>query len=374
MSDNSMTTMKVRQINKNKVYNYIFEHKTTCKLEITRALNMGLSTVTQNLKTLEQDGLIQKNGLFESTGGRKAFAVEIVSEAKISIGIAILKESFDLVAVNLYGNAVASKTISAHFEQNESYFKLVSDNLNQFINENQIENILGVSIAMQGIISRDGKKVTYGEILVNQTMTVDDFTQFIKYPCRMEHDAKAAARLELWNNKEIGNATVFLLNTNLGGAIICNNRVQYGDSMRTGTIEHICMDKDGEECYCGKKGCLETYCSASALKATANMDIGRFFDLLLQEDENCLGIWKNYLTKLSDAIRLLYTIMDAKIIISGYLAWYFKDSDIKYILDQVNESATFKLKESDIILSSQGSYTQAIGTALFYTKQFLAAI
>ena len=40
---------------------------------------MGLSTVSQNLNLLEQDGLIEKNGYFESTGGRKANAIQIVS-------------------------------------------------------------------------------------------------------------------------------------------------------------------------------------------------------------------------------------------------------------------------------------------------------
>ena len=48
---------------------------------------MGLSTVSQNLNLLEQEGLIEKNGFFASTGGRKANAIQIVSDFKISIGI-----------------------------------------------------------------------------------------------------------------------------------------------------------------------------------------------------------------------------------------------------------------------------------------------
>ncbi len=374
MNDKSMNTMKVKQINKNKVYNYIFENKTTCKLDITKSLNMGLSTVNQNLKSLEQQGLITKNGFFESTGGRKAEALEIIPDARISIGIAILKESFDMVAINMYGNIVATKTILVSFQNDNGYFKLINDNLNQFINENNISNILGVSVAMQGIISNDGNSVSYGEILDNEGMSLEKFSNHIQYPLRMEHDSKAAAVLELWNNKDVENATVFLLNRNMGGAIICGKEVQSGDKMRTGIIEHICVDDSGDKCYCGQNGCLETYCSASSLKKKAGMDISDFFDKLRAQDEFCIGVWKDYLDKLAQAIRLLSTVIDGKIIISGYIAWYFNDDDIEYLLEKTNQKAMFKLGVNDIIVSKQGSNTQAIGTALYYVKDFLTKI
>ena len=68
-----------------------------------RDLQMGLSTVSQNLNELENDGLISRNGYFESTGGRKAQIIKIVEDFRISIGLGILKDMFHIVAVNLYG-------------------------------------------------------------------------------------------------------------------------------------------------------------------------------------------------------------------------------------------------------------------------------
>ncbi len=374
MSDKGMTTMKVKQINKHKVYQYIYESKTTCKLDITRALQMGISTVTQNLRDLEQEGLICKNGFFDSTGGRKADAVEIVADAKMAIGVAILKESIDIVAINLYGEMIHSQSIPLIFDQADAYFQAVSYHLYYFIDTKRIANILGVSFAMQGIISKDGKEVSYGAILSNERMLLSRFSQFISYPCRMEHDSKAAAELELWKHKHIQNATLFLLNLNLGGAIIVDGAVHNGNHMHAGVIEHICVEKNGLPCYCGNRGCLESYCSAQALKQQSGMEMSRFFDLLLQGDQTCKDLWYQYLDKLAYAISLMHTLIDGHIIISGQLAWYFTKEDIAYLLKTVNQTATFKLLDGSILLSTHGRYTQSIGTALYDIKAFLQGI
>ena len=86
---------------------------------------MGLSTVSQNLNLLEQEGLIEKNGFFESTGGRKANALQIVSDFKISIGIGILKGMFHITAVDLYGNAFYTDTISLPYSNTDVYKRQV---------------------------------------------------------------------------------------------------------------------------------------------------------------------------------------------------------------------------------------------------------
>ena len=106
MSEKGLTNISVKKINRSKVYQYIYRKKITSKLQIVQDLQMGLSTVSQNLNLLEQDGLIEKNGYFESTGGRKANAIQIVSDFRISIGIGILKNMFHITAVDLYGNAL----------------------------------------------------------------------------------------------------------------------------------------------------------------------------------------------------------------------------------------------------------------------------
>lgn len=377
MSEKGLTNISVKKINRSKVYQYIYRKKITSKLQIVQDLQMGLSTVSQNLNLLEQDGLIEKNGYFESTGGRKANAIQIVSDFRISIGIGILKNMFHITAVDLYGNALYTNTIPFPYSNTPDYYKQVTDKIKEFIATNQYdeEKILGVSIATQGITSPDHSTVLYGNIMNNTGMILEDFSRYLPYPCYLEHDSKSAAFLELWKHPELDSAVVFLLNRNLGGAIITNHQIHQGSSMHSGTIEHICINPDGPLCYCGNRGCLETYCSANALEQAAGMNIKDFFSLLREKKSPQLTqIWKDYLHHLAFAMKNINLIIDAPIIISGYLAPYFLEDDIAYLTKHINVSSPFALNKEHIFVGTNGQYAPAIGAALFYVNQFIHAI
>lgn len=377
MSEKGLTTIALKKINRSKVYQYIYRNKLTSKLQIVQDLQMGLSTVSQNLNLLENEGLIEKNGYFDSTGGRKANAIQIVSDFRISIGVGILKNMFHITAIDLYGNTVCTDTIPLTYSNTAGYYQQITDKVKDFIDKNQYpENkILGVSIATQGITSPDNTTVIYGNIMNNTGMRLKDFSRHLPYPCHLEHDSKSAAFLELWNHPELDSAVVLLLNRNLGGAIITNHQIHQGCSMHSGTIEHICVNPDGPLCYCGNRGCLETYCSANSLEQASGMTIKEFFPLLREKKSpQLIQIWEDYLKHLAFAMKNLNLVIDAPIIISGYLAPYFTEDDTDYLLRQINSMTPFELKEEQILVGTHGQYTPAIGAALFYVKEFIQSV
>lgn len=377
MSEKGLTNISLKKINKSKVYQYIYKSKVTSKLQIVSDLQMGLSTVSQNLNLLEQEGLIERNGYFDSTGGRKAQAIQIVPDFKISIGIGILKNMFHLTAVDLYGNAIFTNTFSVPYSNTSAYYEQIAETIREFTASNQYteEKVLGISIATQGITSPDHTTVTYGTIMNNTGMKLEEFTRRLPYPCYLEHDSKSAAFLELWNHPELDSAVVFLLNRNLGGAIITNHQIHQGNSMHSGTLEHMCINPDGPLCYCGNRGCLETYCSVDSLEQAAGMTIKEFFPLLREKKSSQLiQVWEDYLNHLAFAMKNLNLIVDAPIIISGYLAPYFTDKDLSYLTEHINLTAPFKLDEGQILVGTNGQYTPAIGAALHFVDQFIHTV
>lgn len=377
MNEKGITTIEIKKMNKKNVYQYIYKMKKTSKLQIVHDLQMGLSTVSQNLNLLEKEGLIKRNGYFESTGGRKAQMIQIVSDVKLSIGIGILKNTVHIAAVNLYGEVISSKSISLPYHDSGNYYDQLAETIEHFLIENHynVEKISGISIATQGIISPDGSAVTYGVIMENMRMRLFDFSSRLSYPCHLEHDSKAAAYLELWNHPSLDSAVVFLLNPNLGGAIITNHTVHQGVSMHSGSIEHLCLDPNGPLCYCGNHGCLETFCSANALETAAGMPVEKFFtSLRSKKDEHLLKIWDAYLDHLAFAMRNLNTIIDSPIILSGDLAPYLLLEDLDELLNKMNGSLPFTFSRNHLLVGTCGQYTAAVGAALYYVEEFIRKV
>lgn len=377
MSETGLTTINLKKINRAKVYQYIYQKKTTSKLQIVQDLQMGLSTVSQNLTLLEEEGLIERSGYFDSTGGRKAHAIQIVPDFRISIGIGILKNMFHITAVDLYGNVFYTDTIALPYTNAATYYEQIAGKIKDFISEKHYEpkKMLGVSIATQGITSPDHTAVTYGAILDNTGMNLKDFSQHLPYPCHLEHDSKSAASLELWNHPNLDSAVVFLLNRNMGGAVITNRRIHQGSAMHSGVIEHMCVNPEGPLCYCGNRGCLETYCSANALEQSSGLPVKEFFPLLREEKSpRITQIWEDYLNHLAFAMRNCNMVIDTPIIISGYLASYITEQDIEYLYQRIHSSTPFSLDREHILVGVHGQYTPAIGAALFYIEQFLQSI
>ena len=105
------------------------------------------------------------------------------------------------------------------------------------------------------------------------------------------------------------------------------------------------------------------------------MNIKDFFSLLREKKSPQLTqIWKDYLHHLAFAMKNINLIIDAPIIISGYLAPYFLEDDIAYLTKYINVSSPFALNKEHIFVGTNGQYTPAIGAALFYVNQFIHAI
>ncbi|CDE33818.1 rOK family protein [Ruminococcus sp. CAG:403] len=377
MSNSGMTTIEVKRINRSKVYQMIYEKRSISKQDLAQELHMGLTTVTQNLKALEEDGWIHRTGYYESTGGRKAQAIEIVPNARTTIGVFILKRSILLVAVDLYSNVMQQKAVTETFSATETYYQFLGKEVMRFANhvESNPDKISGVGIAIQGILSPDRSKIQYGKLLQHTGLNTADLTRYIPYPCFTEHDSKAAAFAEIWNQPQLSDAVVFLLNKNLGSALVIHGEVHQGKSMHSGTIEHMCIVPNGTPCYCGGKGCLETYCSAESLQSQIHGNsFESFFQSVRENEPKSKAIWEMYLSKLAAAIQNVNTVIDSDVILSGFLVPYLTEADLEFLKQKITEPPFFAERDITIQLGKHGEFAPAIGAALPFVKRIIDGI
>jgi glucokinase len=89
-------------------------------------------------------------------------------------------------------------------------------------------------------------------------------------PIVLTNDANAAAIGEMiyGGAKGMKDFIVITLGTGLGSGIVVDGNVVYGNDGFAGELGHINVKHNGRECGCGKKGCLETYVSATGIKRT----------------------------------------------------------------------------------------------------------
>lgn len=91
-------------------------------------------------------------------------------------------------------------------------------------------------------------------------------------PVRLTNDANAAAMGEMAYGAARGmkNFIVITLGTGVGSGIVVNGQVLYGHDGFAGELGHVTMVREGgRTCGCGRKGCLEAYCSATGVARTA---------------------------------------------------------------------------------------------------------
>lgn len=99
------------------------------------------------------------------------------------------------------------------------------------------------------------------------------FNQYFNVPVYVTNDANAAALGEkiYGDAQKAKNFAVITLGTGLGSGIVINNQLVYGADGFAGELGHTIVEENGRECSCGRKGCLETYVSASGIVRTARI-------------------------------------------------------------------------------------------------------
>ena len=97
------------------------------------------------------------------------------------------------------------------------------------------------------------------------------FEEAIGVPTALTNDANAAAIGEMTYGAARGmkDFIMITLGTGVGSGIVINGQLVYGHDGFAGELGHVIVRRDGRQCGCGRKGCLETYCSATGVARTA---------------------------------------------------------------------------------------------------------
>lgn len=369
------TNMEVKKKNRNRIFRYICKHGTVSNPDISYDMKMSLPTVTQITKELIERGFIEETGELQSTGGRRAKALSAAVNVKQAVGLDITKNHIGFVLTNLTGEILKHVRIFLPYTHEEAYYRRVNDELESFLEESNADRkrILGIGISFPGIIDLDRKLITYSHILGVKMISFDSVSSFFDYPCCFLNDANAGAYAEGIRSHERERFFYLSLSNTVGGAIFDNNGLVQGNHFRCGEVGHMTVIPDGKICYCGKKGCLDAYCSATILSGAVGGKLEKFFELLEKKDQRAVEIWDVYTGYLAVALNNIRMLLDCDIILGGYVGSYVEP----YLLDIWNKVSARNTFAEDRQFVNSCRYkvgAAALGAALEVIENFVRQI
>jgi glucokinase len=160
------------------------------------------------------------------------------------------------------------------------FLKKLAESIHVLIDRQpQVFDLLGIGIGAPGHSLDTGIMQGAVNLPFRDSIPVGPFLQDrFSVPTFLIKDSKAAALGEKhWGaGQQIENFVLLMLGTGLGYAAYINGQIVNGMLGLAGELGHLILVLDGRHCNCGKKGCAETYISATVLKRTA-------FELLATE-------------------------------------------------------------------------------------------
>lgn len=185
---------------------------------------------------------------------------------KTYIGIDLGGTNIKGAVVSEVGEIVRHSTCPTHAEQGiEAVTATIADMIRDLAKG---EDIAGVGLGCPGIVDDAGGTVVYacnlGWINYDVRSALRELTGF---SVRLVNDANAAALAEVVAGAAKGaeSAVVVTLGTGVGGGVVIGGRLLTGYTGAASELGHMTIVADGEPCACGRKGCFETYASATAL-------------------------------------------------------------------------------------------------------------
>ncbi|QGY43825.1 ROK family protein [Maribellus comscasis] len=244
--------------------------------ELSKIVKLSTPKINSLLIELIDDGLVKDLGRGDSSGGRRPNIYGLVEDGFYVVGITI---NIKRTIISIF-NASNEEVSGPHYfpikvHSDIGIFNEVNKALEKVVNESNIlrEKILVAGIELPGLINeKKGVNKTYFPHIPD---LYEELHKIFGIPVYFNHDSKlrtfAEQHFGLAKNKK--NVLMLQADWGLGLGIIVSGKLYNGKSGFSGEFGHLPIVDNGELCSCGKKGCLETIASATAIARMAKQGI-----------------------------------------------------------------------------------------------------
>lgn len=266
----------MKSVNRMMILNKIREDGLISRAQIAKDTKLTPPTVSSNVKTLIEEGIVEESALGASQGGRKPTMLRIRHTAFYILGVDIGPENINCVIADLAGE-IYTRTSSQLVKPltNDSFLAQLTACIRQVIVQTTVpkDDLIGIGVAMHGVvdietgISLFAPNLGLKNIPIKSTL-MDEFDMEVK----VENDARVMALGEAWfgEHDKLDSMLAVNIGRGVGAGILVDGRLFHGAENIAGEIGHMTIDIHGDVCECGNRGCLQTFATGSAIERRAN--------------------------------------------------------------------------------------------------------
>jgi len=181
-----------------------------------------------------------------------------------------------------------------------------------------------IGICTPGALSLDSgfMKNSNTQCLIGKDLK-NDLKNILNQEISIENDANcfALAEAKLGAGKDHNLVFGIIMGTGVGGGIIIDEKIHQGRTNIAGEWGHHCLHTEGNSCYCGNKGCVETYISGPALEkkwfelTSQNQSLP---EIITNPDNSNFSNWKkSFLDDFGSSLANVIDILDPDVIVLG---------------------------------------------------------
>lgn len=266
--------MGVKRTNRRAALRILHERGSMSRKRLSESIKLTPAAITKIVGEMITEGLLTEGSMVPGSGvGRREVMVDLNTRARCALGIFINLRQAIVSAVWLDGTVIFSESLSLpeHASAEEHIPKLCLRLMDlAAANSLEKERILGVGVAMRGVISSDRRVVrnSFGALLENDYPLCDRVESLTGLPCLMSNNVRAlfSAQMFLSREPELGSQFFIRCEAGIGASFSIGERIWVGSSGQCAEIGHVpVVRRGGKPCSCGKSGCLETIASPSAI-------------------------------------------------------------------------------------------------------------
>jgi N-acetylglucosamine repressor len=274
------THRQTRTFNQQLLLRALHDRSPLSRADLARMTGLTRTSVSDLVRTLIDDGLIEETGRGPSNGGKSPILLRVAPNGRHSIGLDLGEAQFLGAVVNLRGEVVRSVSLPLEGRNGDAAVELVLRLVDELRADSRAP-LLGIGIGAPGIIDTGTGTVRWSVNLDWADLGLGPLLeQRHGLPVVVVNDSQAAAVAELTflRRPRPTNLIVIRVARGVGAGVILNGRLFQGDGHAAGEFGHVSLGGSAR-CRCGRSGCLETLTSMRSL-----VDAARHLDGSISDD------------------------------------------------------------------------------------------